>query len=158
MISYENILKAINNLLKVNLPEVNRISDEIISRFKKPAFFTQLNSTSEKDFNDYLEKSVTINIIYFSDVDSNVDNVKMIDKLNSIFKNKLEIEDRVLTISEKRYSLIDNILQFKFDLDFSDTCEFIEIEDVYIPESIINKGLGYSEENIETPKELESEV
>jgi len=43
--------------------------------------------------------------------------------------------------------MIDNIVQFKFDLDFSNTCEFIEIEDVYIPESIINKGLGYSEEN-----------
>lgn len=52
----------------------------------------------------------------------------MDDKLNSLFVTTLKVDDRVLTLYEKRSETDDNILQFKFDLRFTE-CTPIPIDE-----------------------------
>lgn len=141
MITYSTIFATVNLVLKNNFPQVNRLENSVRSGFNKPAFFVQLLPITEDAYNNYAEKLVIVNIHYFSDKKTDIDILSMLDGLNSVFVNSIAINDRTLTIGEKRYTVDDNVLQFKFTLDFVDE-------------------LGLSEEQYETMEELylESEV
>lgn len=161
MITYSDLLASVNLGLKNNFPDVNRVASDIKSGFKKPAFFTQLSPITENDYNDYSEKLVMINIHYFSELKTNEDIYKIFDKLNKIFKNKIKVNDRILTLEEKSFDITDNVLQFKFTLDFIDTGEYIEVPTpvgpIYIPEHEMTEELGYTADSITVMQELEIE-
>ena len=76
--------------------------------------------------------TLTINIHYFSEEKTDLDNLKMIDKLKKVFINKLEINDRTVTISDKRYDIDDNVLQFMFDIRYTEEV-YRESIDTYDP-------------------------
>jgi len=158
MITYSNVLKAINSTLKNNFPEVKRPSGDIKSGFKTPAFFVQLMPITENDFNGYSIKFMLICIYYFSDLKTNEDNMSMVDKLSKVFKNKVNVEDRILEVSDKKIHLSDNVLQFKFNLEFMDCGDYIEINTptgpIYLPEEEIKEELGYTPEAIALMEEL----
>jgi hypothetical protein len=159
MTTYSEILKSINLILKNNFPGVNRPAADIQSGFKKPAFFTQLMPINENDYEDYIEKLVMVNINYFSELKTNEDNIAMLDTLNSVFKNKLKVGERTLNLGDKRYNVVDNTLQFKFNIDFIDTGKFIKVITVageeFIPEYELKEELGYTPETISVMEELE---
>lgn len=159
MITYSELLRAINLVLKNSFPEINRVANDIKSGFKKPAFFTQLVPITENDYNGYSEKLAMINIHYFSEYKTNEDIYKILDKLNKTFKNKVRVCDRTITLGGKSFDITDNILQFKFALEFIDVEEDIEVATpegpIYIPKQDISEELGYTPESIIVMEELE---
>lgn len=119
MLSYESIIKGVNSMLKpIGVPI---ISEEIRSGFDKPAFFVQFMPIGEDTNNSMSESIVTINIHYFSKEKTRVANLKMLGKLREIFKICIYADDRTLTISDKRYDLENNVLQFKFDIRYTES-------------------------------------
>lgn len=106
----------------------NIVAKEIRSGFNKPAFFIQIMPISNNTYDFYEEKTITVDIHYFPKDKTYIDNLKMIDILNDLFKNILYVENRKLTIYEKRQDIDDNVLQYKFDLRFSDEVESDEID------------------------------
>ena len=126
MISLVSIKKAIvSKLKKIGIPI---ISSDIRSGFAKPAFFVQLMPISNDSYNGYQERIITVNIHYFSEDKTDLDNLKMDDKLNSLFVTTLKVNELSLPIYEKRSEIDDNILQFKFDLRFTE-CTPIPIDE-----------------------------
>jgi hypothetical protein len=65
------------------------------------------------------KRLITVNIHYFSNDKTDIDNLKMNDLLDKTFINYLSVGDRILTLYEKR-SEIDEILQFKFELRYTE--------------------------------------
>lgn len=118
MLSIIDIKKAIVTKLKVF--DINIVANDIRSGFEKPAFFVQLMPIGEEVNNDISINTLTVNIHYFSKDKTDLDNLKMIDKLKKVFVNKLEVNDRTLVISDKRYDTDDNILQFMFDIRYTE--------------------------------------
>ena len=118
MLSIIDIKKAIVTKLKVF--DINIVANDIRSGFEKPAFFVQLMPIGEDVNNDISINTLTVNIHYFSKYKTDLDNLKMIDKLKKVFVNKLEVNDRTLVISDKRYDTDDNILQFMFDIRYTE--------------------------------------
>lgn len=118
MLSIVDIKKAI--VTKLKPLGINIVANDIRSGFKKPAFFVQIMPIGEDVNSDISINTLTINIHYFSEDKTDLDNLKMIDKLKKIFVNKLEINDRTITISDKRYDIDDNILQFRFDIRYTE--------------------------------------
>ena len=118
MLSIIDIKKAIVTKLKVF--DINIVANDIRSGFEKPAFFVQLMPIGEDVNNDISINTLTVNIHYFSKDKTDLDNLKMIDKLKKVFVNKLEVNDRTLVISDKRYDTDDNILQFMFDIRYTE--------------------------------------
>ena len=126
MISLVSIKKAIvSKLKKIGIAIM---SNDIRSGFAKPAFFVQLMPISNDSYNGYQERIITVNIHYFSEDKTDLDNLKMDDKLNSLFVKTLKVNELSLPIYEKRSEIDDNILQFKFDLRFTE-CTPIPIDE-----------------------------
>ena len=126
MISLVSIKKAIvSKLKKIGIAI---ISNDIRSGFAKPAFFVQLMPISNDSYDGYQERVITVNIHYFSEDKTDLDNLKMDDKLNSLFVTTLKVNELSLPIYEKRSEIDDNILQFKFDLRFTE-CTPIPIDE-----------------------------
>ena len=118
MLSIIDIKKAIVTKLKTF--DINIVANDIRSGFEKPAFFVQLMPIGEEVNNDISINTLTANIHYFSKDKTDLENLKMIDKLKKVFVNKLEVNDRTLVISDKRYDTDDNILQFMFDIRYTE--------------------------------------
>ena len=126
MISLVSIKKAIvSKLKKIGIAIM---SNDIRSGFAKPAFFVQLMPISNDSYDGYQERIITVNIHYFSEDKTDLDNLKMDDKLNSLFVKTLKVNELSLPIYEKRSEIDDNILQFKFDLRFTE-CTPIPIDE-----------------------------
>ena len=118
MLSILDIKKAIVTKLKVF--DINIVANDIRSGFEKPAFFVQLMPIGEEVNNDISINTLTVNIHYFSKDKTDLDNLKMIDKLKKVFVNKLEVNDRTLVITDKRYDTDENVLQFMFDIRYTE--------------------------------------
>jgi hypothetical protein len=155
MIEYADIVAAVQERLKINFPKVYRPEGSTKSGFDKPAFFVQLVVISENTYNDYSDKIVMIDIHYFAESKKNIEILKMKDNLNKVFKNTLEVKDRRLTLMDKRPQIIDNVLQFKFNLEFTDDLEQVLVNEEWINEDELNGNLGYTSETLETMKGLE---
>ena len=118
MLSIIDIKKAI--VTKLKSLDINIVANDIRSGFEKPAFFVQLMPIGEDVNNDISINTLTANIHYFSKDKTDLENLKMIDKLKTVFVNKIEVNDRTLVISDKRYDTDDNILQFMFDIRYTE--------------------------------------
>ena len=119
MLSLVSLKKAIVEKLRVL--NIKIIANEVKSGFEKPAFFISLMPISNDTGIDMQERVITVNIHYFSKEKTDIDNLKMIDKLNNLFINCIKVDDRTLTIYDKREELEDNVLQYKFDLRFTES-------------------------------------
>ena len=118
MLSIIDIKKAI--VTKLKSLDINIVANDIRSGFEKPAFFVQLMPIGEEVNNDISINTLTVNIHYFSKDKTDLDNLKMIDKLKKVFVNKLEVNDRTLVITDKRYDTDENVLQFMFDIRYTE--------------------------------------
>lgn len=157
MIGYIDIKKAITDKLREELSDIKILAMEELSGFDKPAFFVQLIPVNENIYIDYEEKFLTVNIHYFSEEKTDLANLKMLDKLNSVFLNTLKLQDRNITITSKKPAITDNVLQFKFDIEVVNNFEQIEINNEYIPYTAIDEAVGYNKGNVELGKELKIE-
>lgn len=121
MLSLVTLKKALVETLKPL--NINIIANEIRSGFEhlKPAFFIQLIPVSNNTGINIQERVITVNIHYFSEEKTDLDNLKVIDKLNNLFINCIKVDDRILTIYDKREELESNVLQYKFDLRFTES-------------------------------------
>lgn len=141
MLSLLEIKKAtVNKLEPLGVPT---IANDIRSGFDKPAFFVQLMPIGDETDISISTSTVTINIHYFSKEKTEIENLKMLDKLKKIFINKLEVEDRVLTLYEKRYDIDDNVLQFKFDIRYTESA-YVDQEDEIIYEDGSDFEFGFN--------------
>jgi hypothetical protein len=155
MIGYVDIKKSVSDVLKAKARAVTIVPTEELSGFSKPAFFVQLMPIGDTAFIDYEEKILSINIHYFSSEKTDIANLKMLDQLNRFFFNTLKIGDRVITLNSKRHQITDNVLQFKFELEFSNDVDVVEVNGEWVIATKLDETLGYTEETIELMQELE---
>lgn len=155
MIGYVDIKKSVIDVLKLKASSVKVVATEELSGFDKPAFFVQMMPIGDTTSIDYEEKLLSINIHYFSSEKTDNANLKMADQLNQAFFNTLKIGDRVITLSNKRYQIIDNVLQFKFDLEFAVDCDVVEVNGEWVMPTEFDEALGYTEGTLERMQELE---
>jgi hypothetical protein len=152
MIGYADIKSSVLLKLKQKFPDINRPATDIESGFPRPAFFIQLLPIGENDFNDYSEMLLTVNIQYFSKEKTEAANLEMADNLRKAFKI-LNVSERFLEVKEKRFLIQDNVLQYKFDLNFTDGAYLVEVNGEYVEE--LDESLGYDEDTVKLMEELE---
>lgn len=114
-----DIKKSVNLVLINSFPEIKIRANETDEGFKKPSFFTQLfHLMTENETVNVKREKIMIVISYFSSSHSEIDNLKMIDKLNIAFGQTLKVKERHLKLNNIRSDNPNKILQFKFDLDY----------------------------------------
>ncbi|KJR48404.1 hypothetical protein UF75_1202 [Desulfosporosinus sp. I2] len=155
MIGFVDIKKSVIDVLKEKVSTIRTVANEELSGFKPPAFFVQMLPIGDTSSIDYEEKLMSINIHYFSEEKTDLANLKMLDQLNTAFFNVLQIGARVITLKSKRHQLIDNVLQFKFELEFLNDVDVVEVNDEWVMSTEPDHSLGYTEETVELMQELE---
>ena len=131
MVKYTEILKAVNEKIKSKFPAIPILSQSDVSeKIIRPSFMTMLDNIDTENFTfDTADKECKVIIHYFaSDKDKNkIENLNMIDDLEELFleNNQLEIvksngKKFLIGIEEAESETVDKVLNFSFDLEFSD--------------------------------------
>ena len=126
MITYKDIKKAVNTLLKSGFNiEIN--SNDVKEGFNRPSFFVSFDNLGRSSTVEQVEKSFTIRINYFPS-DRNDYSIELLDvqeRLENLFDLKLSVKDRHFNIIEASSVTTDGVLEFSFDIEFSDGREAV---------------------------------
>ncbi|HFQ8795946.1 TPA: DUF6838 family protein [Clostridioides difficile] len=119
MLKIVSVKKAIVDKLKPL--KIKIVANEIRSGFEKPAFFIQIIPVEISNDPGFASNKLIVNIHYFPREKTELENLEMIDRLNVLFQDCiLEINDVELTIEEKNAEIIENVLQYKFNLQVTE--------------------------------------
>lgn len=119
MINLLQIKRTINKKLKDKFPDIKIYSNETKEGFKRPAFFTQIvPAVFDYETVNFASNKLIIVINYFSKNKTELENIKMNDSLIRAFGMTLKVSHRSFLIKNIRSEIVDEVLQFKFDLDF----------------------------------------
>lgn len=119
MLKIVYVKKAIVDKLKPL--KIKIVANEIRSGFEKPAFFIQIIPVEISNDPGFVSNKLIVNIHYFPREKTELENLEMIDRLNVLFQDCiLEIDDGELTIEEKNAEIIENVLQYKFNLQVTE--------------------------------------
>jgi hypothetical protein len=107
------------DVLLANFPDHKVYDEKVTQGLKRPCFFVDLIPIDMDDSNPNTEEhSMFIDVQYMSKEDTKEKNLEMVDKLRPMFKI-IEFNDLRVSASNKRIEMIDGILHFLFDLDFT---------------------------------------
>lgn len=125
MLATSKIIIAVKKKIEKNF-QVKIQSQDIEEGFLRPSFFIELDNIKVEDFMKKLqEKNITVRITYFpSDLKGNqVENLKVLDKLNEIFleDNILELDNNFVTeVNEVEASIINRLVHYSFEIFLSE--------------------------------------
>ena len=129
MITLVDIKKSINQVLKTNFPDIKLYADEVEEGFTRPSFFTSIIPIIfNYDTTNYSSNKLMVVINYFSENETELENLRMADALKKAYGMTLKVKDRYITLQEIRTDITDGVLQFKFDLNFFDGVEITKEE------------------------------
>lgn len=129
MITLVDIKKSINQVLKTNFPDIKLYADEVKEGFTRPSFFTSIIPIIfNYDTTNYSSNRLMVVINYFSENETELENLRMADALKKAYGMTLKVKDRYITLREIKTDITDGVLQFKFDLNFFDGVEITKEE------------------------------
>jgi len=129
MITLVDIKKSINQVLKANFPDIKLYADEVKEGFTRPSFFTSIIPIIfNYDTTNYSSNRLMVVINYFSENETELENLRMADALKKAYGMTLKVKDRYITLREIKTDITDGVLQFKFDLNFFDGVEITKEE------------------------------
>ncbi len=132
MITLVDIKKSINQVLKANFPDIKIYSSDTKEGFTRPAFFTSIIPvTSDYETTNFTSNKLMVVINYFSENETELENIKMYDDIKKAFGMTLKVKQRSFLLKNIRSEIVDEVLQFRFDLDF-----FADIEKIDNHESM----------------------
>ncbi|SNT18747.1 hypothetical protein SAMN05446037_104923 [Anaerovirgula multivorans] len=119
-----DIQNAIYNKIKNHFPTYDIYTGEMPQEFTKPAFFIHIlpiATTIESQY--HRKRRVNVEIRYFSQHETHLENLEMVDQFNEIIDSVFIVEDRKLMIDETKTNIENNILSLTFDVEFTDSIE-----------------------------------
>jgi hypothetical protein len=126
MATLVDIKKSINQVLKANFPTIKIYSSDTKEGFTRPAFFTSIIPvTLDYETTNFTSNKLMVVINYFSENETELENIKMYDELKKAFGMNLKVNDRFFLLKNIRSEIVDEVLQFRFDLDY-----YVDIEKI----------------------------
>lgn len=122
---------AVNSKLESEFENIKLYSAGTVEGFKRPSFFTSIIPLmQDHEHINYYTSKILVVINYFNKFkkDREIDNLKMHDKLLELFGLDINVGRRTLTLSNIKSEIVDEVLQFRFELDFKDYIEKEETE------------------------------
>ena len=126
MITYAQIVKAVNNKLKTQFPVIKIQDVDETEGLIRPSFRTNIDQIKHSNFmNVAKDREMTIRIYYFpSDKDKNRSEILGIqDQLEDLFLNDNTIvtdNGVIIEIYESEFDVVDKVLHFYFDIQLSE--------------------------------------
>lgn len=123
MITLIKLKKTVNDLLKSF--NIRIYGSEVKEGFIRPSFFVQLLPLSGDNLfkKDLIEKSIMVEINYFSKEKTDLENFKMAEKLEKLLFPILDLGEQKLLVKNFESGIVDGVLSTKFHLNWFDSIE-----------------------------------
>ncbi len=145
MVTYSDIIAAVNALLKENYSDIKRYGRETVDKAVPPYFFVELvPGLIDRETRNMFHNSCSVKITYNPKVRDDADNLTKAQEIWEMLGMNIKINDRKLRVIDYDHDYVgknENILQISFRLDWYESTQYIEgdlIEDV--EHEVIAKG------------------
>ena len=120
MIGIKDIRARIVYLLKQKF-DLDVYGDDVKEGFTRPCFFVRTENHVHSSTNYHVDKTISINIYYYPNdrYNNQIETMDIQRRLESVFDLKLIVNDRHFNIIEIESDVVDGILAFSFDIEFS---------------------------------------
>ena len=121
MITYKDIKKAVNTLLKNEFGyEIN--SNDVKEGFLRPSFFVEFDNVNRSATEEQTMRNLTISIYFFPTdrINYSLEVLDVTDRLENLFDLKLVVLDRKFNIDEVTSNVTDGVLVFEFDIQYEE--------------------------------------
>lgn len=117
MIGFVDLKKAVNDNLKLYFPSINRISGELKEGFPKPAFFSAIQPISVRNTHlNYVDCLIGVTIVYYPEKESELENLKIQEKLYRAFGLTLFVKDQAFLLEQKATDYLEGAFQVRFNI------------------------------------------
>ena len=121
-VSYADVIRTVNDILKVNYPEITRYGNDTVDKAVPPYFFVECIPVGvNRQTKNMLNKSCSVMITYVQRISNQVDNLSKAEKIGEKLGMNLCVNDRQLQVHRYTHEYIgekNNILQISFALDW----------------------------------------
>ena len=118
------VKKGLLDKMKTVFPEseFHYYSAAVVEAYERPCFFTRLIVIDVRPANFNTKKiQAAFYIEYRQESDDEVDNLKVIEKLEELFELSVEIKDRAVKVNNMEYDFVGqnrNIAEVTFDIEW----------------------------------------
>lgn len=145
MITYADIIKEVNLILKKEYPTIRRYGNDTVDNAVPPYFFVEVVPFgTDRESQNMTRKSCSVKITFVQKVAKQTEALEVIENLFNALGMVLIIKDRRLLVTEYTHDYIEdhgNIPQVSFKLDWYESTEYHDgelIEDINL--NIEKKG------------------
>jgi len=122
-----DIRAAAAQKLDTGFPGFYLYYDGLPENFSKPCFLVQIVSASKaNEIRFQFTRAVTVNIRYYPDEGVSIGLLEMQEELERLFDIVIPVGERAINIDRTKGELLEKVLDFTFDLDFTDSREELE--------------------------------
>ena len=145
MITYADIIKEVNLILKREYPTIKRYGNDTVDNAVPPYFFVEVVPFGiDRESQNMMHKSCSVKITFVQKVAKQTEALEVIENIFDSLGMVLIIKDRRLLVTEYTHDYIEdhgNIPQMSFKLDWYESTEYHDgelIEDIHL--NIEKKG------------------
>lgn len=145
MITYADIIKEVNLILKKEYPNIKRYGNDTVDNAVPPYFFVEVVPFgTDRESQSMMHKSCSVKITFVQKIAKQVEALEVIENIFDSLGMVLVIKDRRLLVTEYTHDYIEdhgNIPQMSFKLDWYESTEYHDgelIEDIHL--NIEKKG------------------
>ena len=127
MLSYLDIIEAINGSIKSVFPDIEIQSNDIKEGFSRPSFFVDFENIKASKLNMmYKNTNIPVTVYYFpqSATKNQIENLSIQSELENAFLEPLLVCNTFyLSTSEVESQITDGVLQIQFELEYYEEIE-----------------------------------
>lgn len=145
MITYADIIKEVNLILKREYPNIKRYGNDTVDNAVPPYFFVEVVPFGiDRESQNMMHKSCSVKITFVQKIAKQTETLEVIENIFDSLGMVLIIKDRRLLVTEYTHDYIEdhgNIPQMSFKLDWYESTEYHDgelIEDIHL--NIEKKG------------------
>lgn len=128
MITYADIIKEVNLILKKEYPNIKRYGNDTVDNAVPPYFFVEVVPyETSRESQNILKKSCSVKITFVQKTAKQVEALEIIERIFEALGMILKVKGRKLLVNDYTHDYIEdhgNIPQISFKLDWYESTEY----------------------------------
>ena len=128
MVTYADIIKEVNLILKREYPDVKRYGNDTVDNAVPPYFFVEVVPLGiSRERKNILKKSCSVKITFVQKTIKQVEALNVIEHIFEVLGMTLDVGGRKLLVSDYSHEYIEdhgNIPQISFNLEWYESTEY----------------------------------
>lgn len=139
MITYADIIKEVNLILKKEYPGIKRYGNDTVDNAVPPYFFVEVVPFgTDRESQNMMHKSCSVKITFVQKIAKQLEALEVIERIFESLSMILKVKGRKLLVNDYTHDYIEdhgNIPQMSFRLDWYESTEYHDgepIEDIHL--------------------------